>query len=199
MKDKLYQSLNAPKSRYAEEGNIFVYGKSDQISRDEYRYKKFIDRLRNRFMLVFDDLLKTQLLLKSIISESDWEIIKRSYFWDFTEDNAFIEYKDAEILNNRIDMAAKMADLIEGGYYSKLWIRKRVLMQTDAEIAEIDMQVFKEKNQDPNQPPENIDAPTEEGDDLDIQNGEDDDTGSDTDDGIIPDDEAADQPDPNAQ
>lgn len=199
MKDKLYQSLNAPKSRYAEEGNIFVYGKSDQISRDEYRYKKFIDRLRNRFMLVFDDLLKTQLLLKSIISESDWEIIKRSYFWDFTEDNAFIEYKDAEILNNRIDMAAKMADLIEGGYYSKLWIRKRVLMQTDAEIAEIDMQVFKEKNQDPNQPPENIDAPTEEGDKLDIQNGEDDDTGSDTDDGIIPDDEAADQPDPNAQ
>lgn len=199
MKDKLYQSLNAPKSRYAEEGNIFVYGKSDQISRDEYRYKKFIDRLRNRFMLVFDDLLKTQLLLKSIISESDWEIIKRSYFWDFTEDNAFIEYKDAEILNNRIDMAAKMADLIEGGYYSKLWIRKRVLMQTDSEIAEIDMQVFKEKNQDPNQPPENIDAPTEEGDELDIQNGEDDDTGSDTDDGIIPDDEAADQPDPNAQ
>ena len=199
MKDKLYQSLNAPKSRYAEEGNIFVYGKSDQISRDEYRYKKFIDRLRNRFMLVFDDLLKTQLLLKSIISESDWEIIKRSYFWDFTEDNAFIEYKDAEILNNRIDMAAKMADLIEGGYYSKLWIRKRVLMQTDAEIAEIDMQVFKEKNQDPNQPPENIDAPTEEGDELDIQNGEDDDTGGDTDDGIIPDDEAADQPDPNAQ
>lgn len=199
MKDKLYQSLNAPKSRYAEEGNIFVYGKSDQISRDEYRYKKFIDRLRNRFMLVFDDLLKTQLLLKSIISESDWEIIKRSYFWDFTEDNAFIEYKDAEILNNRIDMAAKMADLIEGGYYSKLWIRKRVLMQTDAEIAEIDMQVFKEKNQDPNQPPENIDAPTEEGDELDIQNGEDDDTGSDTDDGIIPDDEATDQPDPNAQ
>lgn len=199
MKDKLYQSLNAPKSRYAEEGNIFVYGKSDQISRDEYRYKKFIDRLRNRFMLVFDDLLKTQLLLKSIISESDWEIIKRSYFWDFTEDNAFIEYKDAEILNNRIDMAAKMADLIEGGYYSKLWIRKRVLMQTDSEIAEIDMQVFKEKNQDPNQPPENIDAPTEEGDELDIQNGEDDDTGGDTDDGIIPDDEAADQPDPNAQ
>lgn len=199
MKDKLYQSLNAPKSRYAEEGNIFVYGKSDQISRDEYRYKKFIDRLRNRFMLVFDDLLKTQLLLKSIISESDWEIIKRSYFWDFTEDNAFIEYKDAEILNNRIDMAAKMADLIEGGYYSKLWIRKRVLMQTDAEIAEIDMQVFKEKNQDPNQPPENIDAPTEEVDELDIQNDKDDDTGSDTDDGIIPDDEPADQPDPNAQ
>ena len=75
-------------------------------------------------------------------------------------------------------------------------LRNRV---TDAEIAEIDMQVFKEKNQDPNQPPENIDAPTEEGDELDIQNGEDDDTGSDTDDGIIPDDEAADQPDPNAQ
>lgn len=162
MKDKLYQSLNAPKSRYTEEGNIFVYGKSDQISRDEYRYKKFIDRLRNRFMLVFDDLLKTQLILKSIISESDWPEIKRSFFWRFTEDNAFIEYKDAEILNNRIDTVTKMVDLIEAGYYSKLWIRKNILMQTDDDISEIDMQVFKEKNQDPNQMPENVEQPESE-------------------------------------
>lgn len=193
MKDKLYQSLNAPKSRYTEEGNIFVYGKSDQISRDEYRYKKFIDRLRNRFMLVFDDLLKTQLLLKSIISESDWDIIKRSYYWSFTEDNAFIEYKDAEILNNRIDTVTKMVDLVEQGMYSKLWIRKNILKQTDAEIAEIDMQVFKEKSQDPNQAPENVDPVDDaNNDELDIDN-----TGSDEDDGDQADTDVVIPGDPN--
>lgn len=162
MKDKLYQSLNAPKSRYTEDGAIFVYGKSDQITRDEYRYKKFVDRLRNRFMLAFDDLLKTQLMLKGIISESDWLQIKRSFFWRFTEDNAFIEYKDSEILNTRIDNALKMADLIEAGMVSKLSVRKSILKQTDEEIAEMDLQIFKEKNQDPSVPPENIPPPESE-------------------------------------
>lgn len=155
MQDKLYQSLNAPKSRYSDEGNVFVYGKSDQIQRDEYRFKKFVDRLRNRFMLAFDDFLKTQLILKEIISESDWEEIKKSYFWRFTEDNAFIEYKDAEILNTRVNTVTAMVDLIEKGYYSKMWVRKNVLMQTDDEISQIDMEIYKEKHQDPNTPPEN--------------------------------------------
>jgi len=174
MKDKLYQALNAPKSRYTEEGHIFVYGKSDQISQDDYRYKKFIDRLRNRFMLAFDDLLKTQLILKSIISESDWLEIKRSFFWNFTEDNAFIEYKDAEIFNNRIDTVLKMNDLIEAGIYSKLWVRKVILKQTDDEIREIDEQVYKEKNQDPTQMPDNVPAPetSPETDDTDDTDGE---------------------------
>jgi len=174
MKDKLYQALNAPKSRYTEEGHIFVYGKSDQISQDDYRYKKFIDRLRNRFMLAFDDLLKTQLILKSIISESDWPEIKRSFFWNFTEDNAFIEYKDAEIFNNRIDTILKMNDLIEAGIYSKLWVRKVILKQTDDEIREIDEQVYKEKNQDPTQMPDNVPAPeaSPETDDTDGTDGE---------------------------
>lgn len=155
MQDKLYQSLNAPKSRYSDEGNVFVYGKSDQIQRDEYRFKKFVDRLRNRFMLAFDDFLKTQLILKEIISESDWEEIKKSYFWRFTEDNAFIEYKDAEILGSRVTTVTNMEQLIEKGYYSKLWVRKNILMQSDDEIAQIDMEIYKEKNQDPNTPPEN--------------------------------------------
>lgn len=159
MSDKLYQALNAPKSRYSEDNNMFLFGKSDQIPRDEYRFKKFVDRLRNRFMLVFDDILKTQLILKGIISESDWSEIKRSYFWQYTEDNAFIEYKDAEILSNRIDTVSKMGDLIEQGFYSKTWVRKRILKQTDDEILEIDQQVYKERNQDPNEaPPDNIDS-----------------------------------------
>lgn len=173
MQDKLYQSLNAPKSRYSDEGNVFVYGKSDQIQRDEYRFKKFVDRLRNRFMLAFDDFLKTQLILKGIISEEDWTEIKRSYFWRFTEDNAFIEYKDAEILGSRIDTVTKMADLIDKGFYSKIWVRKNILMQNDDEIAQIDMEVYKEKHQDPNEPPENVKQDDPE-DDIDSEYDEND-------------------------
>lgn len=170
MSDKLYQALNAPKSRYSEDNNMFLFGKADQIPRDEYRFKKFVDRLRNRFMLVFDDILKTQLILKGIISESDWPEIKRSYFWQYTEDNAFIEYKDAEILSNRIDTVSKMSELIEQGFYSKLWVRKNILKQTDDEIMEIDQQVYKERNQDPNEaPPENSGA-SDDSDDADLDN-----------------------------
>lgn len=173
MSDKLYQALNAPKSRYSEDNNMFLFGKADQIPRDEYRFKKFVDRLRNRFMLVFDDILKTQLILKGIISESDWPEIKRSYFWQYTEDNAFIEYKDAEILSNRIDTVSKMSELIEQGFYSKLWVRKNILKQTDDEIMEIDQQVYKERNQDPNEaPPENSGASddADDADDADLDN-----------------------------
>lgn len=155
MQDKLYQALNAPKSRYAEENNIFLFGKSDQIPRDEYRFKKFVDRLRNRFMLALDDMLKTQLVLKGIINESDWAIVKRAYFWSYTEDNAFIEYKDTEIMNNRISMVSSYSDLVEQGYYSKLWVRKNILKQTDEEIEEIDKQVYIERsNQESDLPSE---------------------------------------------
>lgn len=147
MQDKLYQAMNAPKSRYAEDTNMFLFGKTDQIPRDEYRYKKFVDRLRNRFMLGLDDMLKTQLILKGIISEKDWATVKRAYFWSYSEDNAFIEYKDSEILNNRISVVSAMSELVDKGYYSNLWIRKNVLNQTDEEIEEIDKQVYKEKMQ----------------------------------------------------
>ena len=180
MRDKLYQSLNAPKSRYTEEGNIFVYGKSDQISRDEYRYKKFVDRLRNRFMLSFDDILKTQLLLKGIISEGDWTEIKKSYYWDFTEDNAFIEYKDAEIMNTRLDTIGKMVELIDAGFYSKKWARKNILKQTDEEINEIDLDLYKEKNQDPNQPPESMGEPSSGGEEPSSEEDQPDEESDDT-------------------
>lgn len=165
MQDKLYQALNAPKSRYAEDNNMFLFGKSDQIPRDEYRYKKFIDRLRNRFMLSIDDMLKTQLILKGIISEKDWGTVKRAYFWNYTEDNAFIEYKDAEILNNRIAVVASMSELVEKGYYSNLWIRKMILKQTDEEIEEIDKQVYKERSQ--LQLPDEVDSGNQDGEDYD--------------------------------
>jgi len=139
--------LNAPKSRYSEDNNMFLFGKSDQIPRDEYRYKKFIDRLRNRFMLSIDDMLKTQLILKGIIAEKDWGTVKRAYFWNYTEDNAFIEYKDAEILNNRIALVSSMKELVDEGYVSKLSIRKNILKQTDEEIEELDKQIYKERTQ----------------------------------------------------
>lgn len=165
MQDKLYQALNAPKSRYSEDNNMFLFGKSDQIPRDEYRYKKFIDRLRNRFMLSIDDMLKTQLILKGIISEKDWGTVKRAYFWNYTEDNAFIEYKDAEILNNRIAVVSSMSELVEKGYYSNLWIRKMILKQTDEEIEEIDKQVYKERSQ--LQLPDEVESDNQDGEDYD--------------------------------
>lgn len=155
MRDKLYQSLSAPKSRYTEEGNIFLFGKTDQIPRDEYRFKKFIDKVRNRFMLSIDDILRTQLILKGIITAKDWEEVKNAYFWNFTEDNAFIEYKDSELMDNRIETASKMVDLIESGYYSKTWVKKNILRQTDEEIEQIEKEIFIEKNQDPDNLPDN--------------------------------------------
>ncbi len=187
MKDKLYQALNAPKSRYTNEGNIFIYGKSDQIPQDEYRYKKFIDRLRNRFMLAFDDLLKTQLILTGVISELDWPEISKSYFWQFTEDNAFIEFKDSEILSNRVDTVIKMAELIEQGYYSKTYIRKKVLHQTDDEIMQIDAEIYKEKHQDPDKVPENYDEI--------MNNDEDDQPVNDNETDLPTEDEESEQPD----
>lgn len=175
MKNKLYQSLNSPKSRYTEEGNVFIFGKSDQIPRDEYRFNKFIGRLRNRFMLAFDDILLKQLLLKGIISESDWREVKASFFWRFSEDNAFIEFKDSEILNNRIDTAIKFDDLIEKGYYSKNWIRKNILMQSDDLIMQIDAELYKEKNQDSSTPPENYEEYLKNNDSQESDSDNDDD------------------------
>lgn len=160
LKDKLRIAQLYPKSRTSDDGSVFIYGKNDQIPLDEYRYKKFVDKMRNRFMLSIDDMLKTQLILKNIIDESDWEEIKSSYYWDFTEDNAFVEFKDAEIMATRIETANNMADLVEAGYYSKMWIRKEILKQSDEEIEEIDKQIFKEKSflEDPDNPKNNVGA-----------------------------------------
>jgi hypothetical protein len=139
-KTKLYQSLNVPISRFQTDSSpTFVFGKGVEINRDEYRFKKFIDRLRQRFMLLFEDLLRTQLLLKKVITEQDWETIRRCIQWNFAEDNNFVEYKESEILNNRIQTLTSI-DPFVGKYFTREWVMKNVLRMNDEEIRKIEQE-----------------------------------------------------------
>ncbi len=129
-KKKFYDASNIPASRFKEEGSTFTFGRTSEISRDEYRFKKFLDRLRNRFVILFEDLLKTQLLLKNIITESDWDIIKRSIVWVYAEDNNFIQWKEAEVLNSKIETMVNIDPLV-GKYFDRRWVLRNVMKMTD--------------------------------------------------------------------
>ena len=120
-------------------------GRSAEIQRDEVKFNKFIQRLRKKFSHVFQDMLKTQLLLKGVVTADDWEEWKEHIIYDFNEDNHFFELKDAEIFVNRINSLQTVTEYI-GTYFSKEWIRKNVLHQTDDEIEEIDKQIDDEKD-----------------------------------------------------
>lgn len=130
---KLYQSLNVPASRFKDEPTSFSFGKSTEINRDEYRFKKFLNRVRQRFMYVFEDLLRTQLILKKIISPEDWDGIRRELQWNYTEDNAFVEYKETEIMMNRVE-ALQAIDQFVGKYYTEDWVLKNVMHYSADEI-----------------------------------------------------------------
>lgn len=143
-RDKLWRALGVPRSRFGENANGFVFGKSVEIQRDEYRFKKFLDTLRRHFMVMFEDLLKTQLILKNIIKESEWDDIAKSFFWVFAEDNAFVEYKESEILNNRIQTLQAVEPYI-GKFFSVEWCRKKILRLTNDEIRELETGMEKEE------------------------------------------------------
>lgn len=147
---KLYKSLNVPVNRLEQEAQ-FTLGRSSEITRDEVKFKKFIDRLRKRFSDLFMQLLKTQLLLKGIITESDWREWKESIAFDFIEDNYFSELKQSEMLRERFDMLASLDEYV-GKYISNEWIRKNVLRQTDDEIEEIQKQIDQESQAGENEP-----------------------------------------------
>lgn len=131
-KNKLYQSLNVPVSRFQDEAPTFVFGKGVEINRDEYRFKKFIDRQRQRFMALFEDLLRTQLLLKKVITDQDWETIRCSIQWEFAEDNNFVEFKESEVLNNRVNTLT-LIDPFVGKYFTRDWVMRNVLRMSDTE------------------------------------------------------------------
>jgi len=141
---KLYKSLNVPLSRL-ESDTGFNVGRATEINREEVKFQKFIDRLRQRFSYIFMDALKTQLMLKGIIQESDWDIIKEDISVDFITDNSFAILKDFEVLKDRIDMAQQVESLVEQGLYSKEWVRKNILGQTDDDIEQMDKQIADEK------------------------------------------------------
>jgi hypothetical protein len=139
---KLYRSLGVPESRIASDGG-FNLGRSSEILRDELKFAKFVGRLRKRFSQMFNDILKTQLILKNIVTPDDWEKISEHIQYDFIYDNQFAELKESELLNERLGSLATIEPYI-GKYYSNDFVRRKVLRQTDAEIIEMDEQIEQE-------------------------------------------------------
>ena len=139
---KLYRALGVPESRIASDGG-FNLGRSSEILRDELKFTKFVGRLRKRFANLFSDMLKTQLILKNVITPEDWERISDHIQYDFLYDNQFAELKDSELMNERLGTLASIEPYI-GKYYSVDYVRRKILRQTDTEIREIDEQIEKE-------------------------------------------------------
>lgn len=139
---KLYKSLGVPTSRL-EPSQGFSLGRTTEITRDELKFSKFVGRLRNKFATLFDELLRIQLVLKKVCTEDEWNEFKEDIWYDFKQDNNFSELKDAELLTNRLTLL-QVVDPYVGRYYSKEWVRKNVLQQTDEDIMEIDEQIAQE-------------------------------------------------------
>ena len=140
---RLYKSLNVPISRLEQEQQ-FTLGRSTEISRDEIKFKKFIDRLRKRFTDMFNQLLKTQLILKGIITAADWNEWKTYIAYDFIEDNYFSELKESEMMRERFEMLGTV-DEYAGKYVSVEWIAKNVLKMDDDSMKEMEDQIAAEK------------------------------------------------------
>ena len=153
---KLYKALNVPSSRLEQESG-FVLGRAAEISRDEVKFTRFVERLRNRFGHLFNTCLEKQLILKGILTLNDWRMIEQKIHYEWQTDSQFAELKEAEMLTERLNLLQSMnyADEIVGNFYSKEYIRKRILKQTQEEIMEIDKQIELEKAAAP--PPEEDD------------------------------------------
>jgi hypothetical protein len=152
---KLYKSLNVPVSRLESETG-FSLGRASEITRDEVKFSKFVDRIRKKFGRVFTDVLQTQCVLKGILSQEEFEDIKEFIQYNFNDDNHFTELKETEVLRERLNTLREIDEYV-GKYYSREFIRKRVLQQSDNDIKDIDKQIEAEK----------VEEPDEEGDDDD--------------------------------
>jgi hypothetical protein len=144
---KLYKSLNVPVSRL-ESTTGFTLGRSTEVTRDELKFMKFIERLRDKFSLMFDELMERQLALKGICSVDEWHEFKEKIHYDFLKDNNFAELKASELLANRLQVMQQI-DPYVGVYFSKDWIRKKVLNMNEEEIEEIAKQMEIEKAEEP--------------------------------------------------
>ena len=140
---KLYRSLGVPESRIAGSGDGFNLGRSSEILRDEIKFTKFVGRMRKRFSQIFNDMLKTQLILKNIVTPEDWEVLSDHIQYDFVYDNHFAELKESELMNERLGVVAAIDPYI-GKYFSLEYVRRNVLKQKDEEIIEIDKQMQNE-------------------------------------------------------
>ena len=142
---KLYKSLNVPLSRLESESG-FQVGRATEINREEVKFQKFIDRLRQKFSYIFLTALKTQLVLKGIIVEEDWDSIEENIYVDYQKDNYFSELKEFEILRDRFEILSQMDEYV-GKYYSKEWVRKNILQQDDIEIEQQNQQIADESDE----------------------------------------------------
>lgn len=142
---KLFKSLNVPFSRMENEGGAFLVGRSSEITRDEIKFQKFVDRLRLKFSALFLKALEKQLLLKGIITPDDWVLISQKIKFDYARDNYYTELKEAEIINNRVSTLQGVQPYV-GVYYSNKWVQQHVLRMTDEEIEEERKQILEEQS-----------------------------------------------------
>jgi hypothetical protein len=143
---KLLQSLNVPYSRLeSQEGGMAGLGRSQEITRDELKFAKFVIRLRNKFAQLFDDALKVQLVLKGICTREEWDQFKEDIYYDFRKDNNFTELREAELLQNRLQMVG-MVDPFVGRYFSNEYVMNKILMMTEEEIEEMQEKIKEEKD-----------------------------------------------------
>ena len=143
-KRKLYKSLNVPITRMESDGQ-FNLGRASEVTRDELKFSKFINRLRTRFSHLFSNLLEIQLVLKGNLTRNDWRKIKNEIYYDFPHDNYFTELKQAEVLRERLGLANEIDEYV-GKYYSLNWVRKNVLQMTEEEIRDMDKEIKKEES-----------------------------------------------------
>jgi hypothetical protein len=122
----------------------FSLGRSGEITRDELKFAKFVDRLRNKFCDLFDQAMRTQCILKGICTDTEWKEFKEYIHYDFIKDNNFAELKEAELMTNRLQLLGSV-DPYTGRYFSQKWIQQNVLRLTDDEIAEMDKEIAQEK------------------------------------------------------
>jgi hypothetical protein len=141
-RSKLYRSLNVPASRL-ESSQGFNLGRASEITRDELKFTKFVQRLRKKFTELFNDLLRTQLILKGIINEDDWFNVRDTLNYDFIQDGHFSELKNTEMARERLQLANEMRDYI-GKFYSLRYVRKNVLKQNEREMEDMDNQIKQE-------------------------------------------------------
>jgi len=144
---RLYRSLNVPMNRLEQEQQ-FSLGRATEISRDELKFQKFIDRLRNRFANLFYDILKKQLIIKNIITEDDWNTWKNKLTVDYSRDNHFTELKEAELLREKIQSLDQVSQYV-GEYFSKQWVQKNILLMDDDTIKNMDKEIAAMQAQEP--------------------------------------------------
>ena len=137
---KLYKALNVPASRLEDDAS-YTFGRATEISRDEVKFQRFIDRIRKKFSSVFLDALKAQLILKGVIAKNEWESIAEKINVDFIDDNYFSELKEHEIMKERLEMADQITDKFLGKYYSVKWLRTNILRQSDEDMERMNKEI----------------------------------------------------------